>query len=247
MLNNNLSLHDDVLDFKKFKKDLYKKLGETGERVRDVSSTKLYRSPDYLANSLSNKSIPVNVFFALCNMYGLKAQDYEKKEKKEPEPAPLPKKETVFASTQPWETRTKIDTELGIVVFTILKNGEEKVTARALIKSPTDMGIIKDISYAAHMAYKLAQQNDLNDSFKEKKPIPVYKDWVKQYEKSNSTYGKLARYVKDHYSYFPKSGKKDMHVYMLQNRGTEYVAAFDLTFAEYLKYCDKNAASCGNS
>jgi len=202
--------------------------------------------------------------------YEIKKKPVEKKPKEKPvaevtENAALEEK-TEQPDEKGWACQIRVDEEFGTAMMKITKDGKEIALGRSYLFGKDETGIIQSISYAAHMCYKISQQskiadesvkvNDLevvpecvNEPDAEEDDPPqmqgrlIFKDWIKKYENDNSKAGKLARYVKSQYKFFPATGKKKLRMYIRLNNGDTHLSTFDAMWDMYVKWFDTEYAA----
>ena len=239
-MKQNIMADESRFNYSAFNTDLLKALGEKKETLASVSENKLFKSESYLSNALKKKRLPLNMIFALCDWYGLNAKDYEICIEQPPIPEPEEQIHNCSTQSNPWGCEIKIDPDFDTTMLKITKNGKQIAVGRAYLFGATTVDVIKSISYAAHMAYKLAEQNKMEEVVEDKAVSLLYKDWIKKYEQATTAIGKLARYISDHYRQFPSSGQKKMQVFLMQNSGGSHINAFKLSFDMYLDWYKAN-------
>lgn len=222
-------IDSNKFDYSKFYRDLLTKLKKEKTDLATVSTKRLFHASNYLAEGLRKKRLPFQVVLSLAEWYELNMADYEIK----PEPI-----ETSAANNDnAWSCEVKVEEEFGTLMMRISKGDQTVTVGRSGLYGLDDMGIVQSISYAAHMCYKLAQQD-----FYRKQGEPTasketkFKDWVKKYEQNMPPYGTFARYVKDNYAKFPAYGRKEMKVFLNMNNGTAHINTFEVLFSAYLDW-----------
>jgi len=150
-----LRLDPSIFNYTQFELDLRKKMAKENLTIYSVSTKVLYRSEPYLSGVLRRKNMPTPVMFALCDRFGLRAKDYEIVQEPVIEDKPL--------KCEGWTGEISVNLNANAAAVTIFKDGIEKVRGRAIIFNTSDSGIMQAISYAAHMAYKLMQQRELEE------------------------------------------------------------------------------------
>lgn len=230
----------EKFDYPAFRRDLMAKCKKEGTTLESLSINTLFRSRNYLSNNLNSGSLTLQMITCLAQWLGEDLIKYSIQPKKpEPKKEPQPEQNPVKGSG--WSCEIKIDQDFDVALMRITKDGKPVVTGRSILYGYDDTGVIQSISYAAHMCYKIAQQGTLEQIGEGSAPARViYKDWVKKYEDSNSVFGSLARYIQSHYAKFPATGKKDMHVYLLQHDGGAHVNAFKVSFDQYMDWYKSN-------
>ena len=229
-------INENVFNYTAFHKDILTKAKENGTTLAEISTKRLFKSECYLSNGLMKHKLPLPIAMAVAEWFGLNLRDY-KIEKPKPVPKPEPKKEpapSISSMEQNgWTCEIKVDEEFGTVMMKVARNGERVAIGRSYLYGTDMVGVLQSISYAAHMCYKLTQQDAIEEI---QKPVErvLFKDWITKYENTNSTYGSFARYVKSHYKNFPSSGEKDMRFYLRLNNGEAHMAAFTTLFKMYL-------------
>lgn len=228
----------DKFDYPAFRRDLMNRCKAEKTTLGDLSVNILFRSRSYLSNSLSTGSLTLPMITRLAQWLGEDLIKYSIKPKK-PEPeVVLPDNPMVSSG---WSCEVKVEKDFGVALMRVIKDGNTVVTGRSFLYGLDDVGIIQSISYAAHMCYKLVQQDVIEEIKEGKAPERIiYKDWVKKYEEANSVFGCLARYIQAHYKNFPSTGKKDMHVYLLQHEGGAHINAFKVSFDQYMDWYKSN-------
>lgn len=221
-------LTEENFNFPAFSKDLRKRIAEERTTIEEVSVRKLLHSESYLGTALARKRLHLNIVMALSDLYGLNLRDYEVVPKEEP-------KEEVTPCPTGWSCEIKVDEEYGTVMMKIMKDGEKVAVGRSYLYGGDPVGVLQGISYAAHMCYKLTQQ-DAIEGMAQPADRVLFKDWLKKYENSNSVYGSFARYVSSHYDKFPASGEKAMRYYLRLNHGETHMVAFGTLFKMYLAW-----------
>lgn len=192
--------------------------------------------------------LPIKIISSLAEWYGLCLKDYEII----PKPVAVPQeppKTAQLDSTAGWTCEIRVEKEFGTVMMRVLKDGQPVAIGRSGLYGLDNVGIVQSISYAAHVCYKLAQQDEFRQR-EESAPTKEtkFKDWVKKYEADMPPYGTFARYVKDNYSNFPAYGRKEMKVFLNMNKGTAHINAFEVLFRAYREWYEGqktiNAVNC---
>lgn len=248
-------LDERKFDYEKFNSDLKAWCKANKKSFAYVSQNVLFRSEQYLSVVFSRKALPANIALALAKLMQVDMKDYKvtKEEKKE---VPAAKVEKIAAAEDStgWSCYLKVDEEIGVAMLKIFKDGHEIATGRSYTYGGDDQGIVQGISYAAHMCYKMVEQNKLAHAVMEEEGVGteadqeenpsvrvLFKDWIKKYEEANSKAGTLARYVSSHYADLPATGKKKIRSYLRLNNGTAHLITFDTLWDQYFKWCESNA------
>lgn len=131
-------------------------IASDGMTLQEVSG-RIGRGKSYLANVVARGSMVESAYKMLCNVFCLPADAFI--------PAPC-------APEKPQSTEgytIGMDVKPDRVRLCVKFDGEEVHHAHALIKGDTELDLLQAVSYAAHMIYKLAQQNVLGGDENEKK------------------------------------------------------------------------------
>ena len=254
----------DRFDYPRLHEDLRVWCKKNKKDLQTISQDVFYRTGSYVSNGLSKKNLPLNVLMKLIELIGADAKQYEIVPKPEPEPAPVVQEQPAPSATaltgNGWEVAARVDLEFGTAMIKVMKNGEEVAIGRSYLYGKNDTDIVKSLSYASHMAYKVIQQRQIADrgyqqvadieeaetemaKAEQEEPEPTieemasrrlpFKDWVKRYAEANSAYGKCARYIGSHYPHFPATSEKKMRYYLRLNGGETHLQTFDVLFAMY--------------
>lgn len=151
-------LPESVFNYQKFQADLTYALDRAGDNINDVSAKVLFRSPSYLHGVIANRTLPMEMAFALCAKYGLSMKDYEIK--KEPKPLPPPAVNACPLKNG-WDCVIRVNPDTKVALMTIYKDGAALTSSRSRIRGKSDLEIMQSISYAAHMCYKNIEQKAL--------------------------------------------------------------------------------------
>ena len=244
-------MSEKEFDYARFSADVKRWCKENGKSMSAVSQDVLFRHETYLSAALNKKALPANIALALAKMIGADMKDYRPAKKEAAKPVEK-KEENATATEKGWSCFLKVDEEIGVAMLKIMKDGEEIATGRSYTYGGDNQGIIQGISYAAHMCYKMVQQDKLAHVVMEEEGADteesecasvrvLFKDWIKKYENDNSKAGTLARYVRSHYTSIPATGKKKIRSYMRLNNGTAHLITFDTLWDQYFKWCESNA------
>ena len=233
-------------NYPRFYSDLNKYCKANKINLKELSSKKYYRNGSYLDKYLAHGTVPMDILADLASMIGVKLKDYEIQPQKIEKPV-IQKKPDELADDR-WKIEVKVDEEYGVAMVKIIKDGEKICTGQSYIYGTDYVGIVQSISYATHMCYKMVQQGaiketvdgkakkeDLSNLIKGEERI-IFKDWIKKFEKDNSPYGRLARYVSSEYNTFPTKGEKEMKYYLQMHKGEAHLPTFKTTFSLYLSW-----------
>lgn len=247
------SLNPKEFDYDRMYKDLKDWCSKNGKTLAWVSENVLFHSKNYITAVFSSREIAPQVALAIAKLIGTEMKDYKIVRKPEPKPQDAPKKEAC-EEKRGWSCTVRVDEEIGVAMLKIYKDGKEIATGRSYTYGGSTEGIVQGISYAAHMCYKMIQQDNIANSIAEEEdaapdaedqPNPsarvVFKDWIKKYENDNTKAGTLARYVRSHYAQLPSTGKKRIRGYLRLNGGTAHLITFDSMWSQYFKWCDVQA------
>lgn len=122
---------------------------ETGKTQNEISIS-LGRAKNCLANAIYYGEMSATVFELLTLKYGVDPKRLMKK------PEPVAKPEAIGYATS-------INVYPDKVRFAIAFNGVEIFHAYSKVKGNKEVDLIQAISYAAHMCYKLAEQDTLSE------------------------------------------------------------------------------------
>lgn len=151
-------LSENVFNYQKFQADLYSAMQKAGDNIQDVSMKVLFRSAPFLQGVISNRTLPLEMAFALCQKYGLSMKNYEI--------MPRPPKTAANTSApilqNGWDCVVKINADAGIAYMAIFNDGVKVADSRSRIRGKSDLEIVQAISYSAHMCYKLVEQIELS-------------------------------------------------------------------------------------
>lgn len=222
-----------------------------GTTVEYLSVHKFYKGKDYLRSNFKSGTLPTNILEDLASYMGVTLKEYEipivQLYREDPKPVdPILETE---APDEHWKIDVKIDEEFGTAMLRIMKDGVKIAVGRSYLYGTDDIGVAQSISYAAHMAYKLIQQDKLKvvslpaeieveqmqDLIKGNEQM-AFKDWIKKFENDNSAYGRLARYISSCYKDFPGKGEKDMKCYFNMHKGQTHLTTFQTAFSLYMKW-----------
>lgn len=116
----------------------------------------LGKSASFLSTVMIRGFITAPVLNLLCRQYGVKPSDFT--------PDPKPDKEvhkSVFKSDVDCAVKVTVRGDRLRMVMSV--NGREDIDVVSKIKSNSYLDFMQSFSYAAHMAYKFAEQREIND------------------------------------------------------------------------------------
>ena len=129
---------------------------ETGKSQREISLS-LGRSMSCLANAIYYGEMNSTAFELLTLKYGVDPKRLMKKpEPPKAQPTPVAKPDAIGYATS-------INVYPNKVRFAITFNGVEILHAYSKVKGNKEVDLIQAISYAAHMCYKLVEQDTLDE------------------------------------------------------------------------------------
>lgn len=129
---------------------------ETGKTQNEISIS-LGRARNCLANAIYYGEMNLTVFELLTLKYGVDPKRLMKKpEPPKAQPKPVTKSDAIGYATS-------INVYPDKIRFAIAFNGVEIFHAYSKVKGNKEVDLIQAISYAAHMCYKLAEQNILDE------------------------------------------------------------------------------------
>lgn len=129
---------------------------EIGKSQNEISLS-LGRAKNCLANAIYYGEMSATVFELLTLKYGVDPKRLMKKpEPPKAEPKPVAKPDAIGYDTS-------INVYSDKVRFAITFNGVEIFHAYSKVKGNKEVDLIQAISYAAHMCYKLAEQDILDE------------------------------------------------------------------------------------
>ena len=239
-MSRKISIADaDKFDYAKFQKDLLDKAKKEKTTLAEISEKRLFHASNYLNEGLRKKKLPLQIIHSLSDWYGLSLKDYEIKPKAIAEPVKTEEKiiKLPNAPVLPWQCEIKVDEEFGTAMMRISKDGETVAVGRSGLYGLDDLGIVQSISYAAHMCYKIVQQEVFKSREDSASPKETkFKDWLKKFEQDMPPYGSFARYVKSNYDKFPAYGRKEMKVFLNMNNGASHINVFEVMFNAYIDW-----------
>ena len=247
-------MSETSFDYDRFAEDLRKWCKENSKTLSYLSSDVCLRHESYLSGALKKKCLPPNIALVLAKRAGIELKDYKIKRTVNTPAQVEVKADEKMEAAEGWSCFLKVDEEIGVAMLKIFKDGREVCTGRSYTYGGDEQGIIQGISYAAHMCYKMVQQQNLAHAVMAEEGVDteqdtdanplarvIFKDWIKRYENDNSKAGTLARYVKNHYEKIPSTGKKKIRSYLRLNHGEAHLMVFDGIWDQYFKWCEANA------
>ena len=132
-----------------------------GKNLGEVSAS-IGKSSGYIGNLRTRLKMPAATFWLLCRVYGLRESDLLP-----PPPKPKPSVPAAPNTAQP-NRRAGYWLDLADngdhVLLRLMYDDEEAYKAKARVKggqTAKELDFIQAVIYAAHMLYKLAEQDDM--------------------------------------------------------------------------------------
>ena len=123
---------------------------------REAVSESVGKSNGYLSTVISSGFIPAPVLNLLCRVYGMKPSEFL--------PDPKPEREVpgvVLQSDVDCAVKVTVRGDRLRMVMSV--NGRDDIDVVSKIKDNGYLDFMQAFSYAAHMAYKFAEQREIND------------------------------------------------------------------------------------
>lgn len=126
---------------------------QKGLKFRDISEA-MGRSDSFVSKLLSSGEFPERQYELFCRLYGVEPKSLLKEDPAKDLKAPE-------GNSGPYSLGLEIKPDR--VWVSLRYQGEELYRAYSKIRGKTELDLVQAISYAAHMAYKLAEQKKLRE------------------------------------------------------------------------------------
>lgn len=124
-------------------------LNEHGMTMTDLCN-QMGRSVSFISHSCSIGYMSAVSYDAMCRALGVPHSTF------------IAQKEIPAPAETPTAYRLSLTYSDSKVLVQLMRGEEVVIGAWAIVKEQSELGFIQAISYAAHMMYKFAQQDDLN-------------------------------------------------------------------------------------